>query len=129
MQWLLLPEDSDRSEPIGKSDTLSSRLLALSTSPFAELKTAISDLMYSLSDKNPENFTRNIGYGLAAGLLASRGIEVPRNAKEAYATGTGSPVNPITGQRLDAEPQDTNPPMTKEDKEREAERLFVLFER
>ena len=38
-------------------------------------------------------------------------------------------VNPITGQRLDMEPKDEGPPMTDEEKEREAERLFVLFER
>ena len=40
------------------------------------------------------------------------------------------PTNPITGQRLDMEEEvDEGPPMTDEEKEREAERLFVLFER
>ena len=39
-------------------------------------------------------------------------------------------INPITGQRLDMEnTEDTGPPMTDREKEREAERLFVLFER
>ena len=38
-------------------------------------------------------------------------------------------VNPITGQRLDAEPTLDIPKMTTEEAEREAERLFVLFER
>lgn len=38
-------------------------------------------------------------------------------------------VNPITGQRLDMEPKLHVPEMTHEEKEREAERLFVLFER
>jgi hypothetical protein len=38
-------------------------------------------------------------------------------------------VNPITGQRLDAEDPSSQEPMTEEEKEREAERLFVLFER
>ena len=41
----------------------------------------------------------------------------------------GIPVNPITGQRLDREEQVEMEPMTQEEKEREAERLFVLFER
>ena len=41
----------------------------------------------------------------------------------------GQEINPITGQRTDMEPVDTGPEMTDEEKEREAERLFVLFER
>ncbi|KAJ6135297.1 hypothetical protein N7512_000457 [Penicillium capsulatum] len=132
MQWLLLPEDTDRSQPIGRSDTLSSRLLKLSTSPYAKLKTAISELMFVLSGKDAENLTKRIGYGFAAGFLASRGMEIPQTASEAFASdpnGLDTEVNPITGQRWAAEPNDTNPPMTMEEKEREAERLFVLFER
>ncbi|KAM0115513.1 hypothetical protein ACP6JC_007908 [Aspergillus fumigatus] len=132
MQWLLLPEDSDRKQPIGKSDTLSSKLLRLSTTPYQNLKIAISELMFVLSGKDAENLTKNIGYGFAAGLLASRGIEIPQSASEAFATNSNSfdpEINPITGQRWDAEKQDTGPPMSREEKEREAERLFVLFER
>lgn len=41
----------------------------------------------------------------------------------------GQDINPITGQRTDMEPVDTGPEMTDLEKEREAERLFVLFER
>jgi hypothetical protein len=41
------------------------------------------------------------------------------------------PINPITGQTLDSEPPAGDPfaGMSQEEKEREAERLFVLFER
>ncbi|RAK82494.1 synembryn [Aspergillus fijiensis CBS 313.89] len=132
MQWLLLPEENDRSRPIGQSDTLSSKLLNLSTTPYPNVKTAISELMFVLSGKDAENLTRNIGYGFAAGLLASRGMEIPQTAGEAFATnpqGFDPEVNPITGQKWAAEKKDEWPPMTKEEKEREAERLFVLFER
>lgn len=132
MQWLLLPEDNDRSSPIGYSDTLSSKLLRISTTPYPKLKTAISELMFVLSGKNAENLTKNIGYGFAAGFLASRGMDIPKNAGEAFATNTAGfdpEINPVTGQRWSAEPKDSGPPMTKEEKEREAERLFVLFER
>lgn len=131
MQSLLLPEDTDRSLPIGQSKTLSSRLLKLSTSHFANLKVTISELMFVLSDKDAEKLTKSIGYGFAAGFLAARGIEMPQSASETYSA-TDDPEtarNPITGQRWAAEPQDSGPPMTKEEKEREAERLFVLFER
>lgn len=132
MQWLLLPDDNDRNRPIGQSDTLSSKLLKLSTMPYRNLKIAISELMFVLSGKNAESLTKNIGYGFAAGLLASRGMDIPKSAGEAFSTnpeGLDPEVNPITGQRWDKEKEDTGPPMTQEEKEREAERLFVLFER
>ena len=109
MQWLLLPEDNDRSQPIGQSDTLSSRLLRLSTSPYPNLNTGISELMFVLSGKDAENLTRRIGYGFAAGFLASRGLEIPQNADEAFATnsnGLDPKVNPVTGQRWTAEQKD-----------------------
>ncbi|WEW59514.1 hypothetical protein PRK78_004988 [Emydomyces testavorans] len=136
MEWLLLPEDSDRDLPIGQSSTLSSRLLRLSTSPVApSLREGISALMFELSGSNASDFVRNVGYGFAAGFLMSHDLPIPETAKEAFSTKPtkpgekGVPINPITGQRLDAEPQDTEAPMTMEEKEREAERLFVLFER
>lgn len=127
MEWLLLPQDQDRSAPIGRSDTLSAKLLVLSTTPSIHLKTAISELMFVLSGRSADKLTKNIGYGYASGFLASRGIEIPQSANNA--TQLDPNVNPITGQRWDAEPQDTGPAMTQEEKEREAERLFVLFER
>ncbi|KAI1932226.1 hypothetical protein LOZ65_000812 [Ophidiomyces ophidiicola] len=136
MEWLLLPEDSDRDQPIGQSNTLSSKLLRLSTSPVApSLREGISSLMFELSGSNANDFVRNVGYGFAAGFLMSHNLPIPESAKEAFCTKStrpgeqGATINPITGQRFDAEPQDTGEPMTMEEKEREAERLFVLFER
>lgn len=41
----------------------------------------------------------------------------------------GREINPITGQMRDMEPEDELPEMTDEEKEAEAEKLFVLFER
>lgn len=144
MQWLLLPDDDDREKPLGESDTLSSRMLKLSTTTVStQLRDAISSLMFELSGSNADKFVRNVGYGFAAGFLVNHNIAVPESAKEAFAIRTsnsnanskkksaesGVAINPITGQRLDAEPQDRRPPMTQEQKEREAERLFVLFQR
>ena len=128
MQSLLLPEDNDHQLPIGQSNTLSSRLLRMSTSPIMNLKTATSELLFVLSEKNAQILTQNIGYGYAAGFLAFRGMAVSETA--AGTNGLFDPeINPVTGQRFSAEGQDTSPPMTREEKEREAERLFVLFER
>lgn len=128
MQVFLFPDDEARSKPLGQGDSLPSRLLQLSISPsLAKLRESISALFFELSDSNPTTFIHNIGYGYAAGFLSTHKIEVPEMAMRADAE--GADINPITGQRLDAESADPGPEMTDEEKEREAERLFVLFER
>ncbi|KAJ4359795.1 uncharacterized protein N0V89_000351 [Didymosphaeria variabile] len=133
MEWLLLPTDEERSRPLGQSDTLSARLLRLSTSAMTpSLRSSISAMMFELSGKDASKFVQNVGYGFASGFLLSNNIQMPESAIEASATADPDraiPVNPITGQRLDAEVPSSQEPMTEEEKEREAERLFVLFER
>ncbi|KAF9741243.1 hypothetical protein PMIN06_006256 [Paraphaeosphaeria minitans] len=133
MEWLLLPTDEERSRPLGQSDTLSARLLRLSTSAMTpSLRSSISAMMFELSGKDASKFVQNVGYGFASGFLLSNNIQMPESAIEASATADPDraiPVNPITGQRLDAEDPSFQEPMTEEEKEREAERLFVLFER
>lgn len=129
MRQLLLPEDEERSEPIGQSDTLSSKLLKATTTPHRDLRTAVFELMFVLSERNAETLTKNIGYGYASGFIASRGMGIPDMGGETSSNALNPDINPITGQRWAAEPSDTGPPMTREEKEREAERLFVLFER
>ncbi len=141
MNWLLLPSEDERVRPLGRSDTLSSRLLRLSTSTVAPtLRESISNLMFELSDKDATSFVRNVGYGFASGFFMTHDMPVPENAKEAWSTNGSTSslnnqnrkrieINPITGQRLDMEPKDTGPEMTEAEKLREAERLYVLFER
>lgn len=138
MRWILLPNDNDREQPLGKGETLSARLLQLSCSPHVpKLRENISSLLFELSDKDANKFVKNIGYGFAAGFLMSHNIEIPANATEASSIASdddaqvGADVNPITGQKWSAEDKQKGdlPEMTEEEKEREAERLFVLFER
>lgn len=134
MRAQLLPSNEERVEPLGKSDTLPSRLLHLSTAPTVpRLKEGISSFLFELSDKDAATFVRNVGYGFAAGYLMTHSIPVPENATsdsaKGFTTVDGEDINPITGQRRDREPVDDLPEMTDEEKEQEAERLFVLFER
>lgn len=94
----------------------------------------ISSLLFEVSNSNPEEFVHNVGYGYASGLLLSRNIQLTQSAFEKLSVSPGSderPINPITGQALASEPEVKDPlgDMTDEEKEREAERLFVLFER
>ena len=132
MKLNFLPNDEERDQPLGKSSTLSSRLLRLTTSPGSlHLTEAISGLQFELSNKDANDYVKNVGYGYAAGYLMSHKIPIPESAQGAGkgAASSGIPTNPITGQRLDKEPPIEVPNMSQEEKEREAERLFVLFER
>lgn len=134
MQTQLLPSNEDRTQPLGKTDSLPSRLLRLSTSPTApRLKEGISSFLFELSNKDAATFVRNVGYGFAAGYLMTHNLPVPSHATgdpgERVTTVDGQEINPVTGQRRGMEPESPLPDMTDKEKEREAEKLFVLFER
>ena len=72
-----------------------------------------------------------VGYGNVAGFLFNKGImSAPPASGGSGAPSTtadGVPINPITGTAQKAEP--SAPDMSDEEKEREAEKLFVLFDR
>lgn len=131
----LLPTSDDRAKVLGKGETMPSRLLRNSTNALTpQLRETVSHFLFEMSDKDAHKFVDNVGYGFASGFLFQNNIPVPKNAADgnagATSGGTGRAVNPITGQFLDRETMpDEGPEMTEEEKEREAERLFVLFER
>ncbi|KAK4451725.1 guanine nucleotide exchange factor [Podospora aff. communis PSN243] len=135
LQSKLLPTQEDRKAVLGQGDNLPARLLKNWTNALApQLRTAIAELFFDLSDKDANKFVQNVGYGFASGFLFQRNIPVPDSARDGATMGDvpgsgGRPINPITGQFLDAEGVSELPEMTDEEKEREAERLFVLFER
>lgn len=128
----LLSTEKDRKNVLGRGESLPARLLRNTTNAVApQLREAISHLMFEMSDKDASKFVENVGYGYASGFLFQNNIPVPKNASGAEEENGASarPVNPITGQFLDQESGPAVPEMTDEEKEREAERLFVLFER
>jgi len=131
----LLPAEEDRQGVLGQGDSLPARLLQNWTNPLApQFRSAVAELFFDLSDKDATIFVENVGYGFASGFLFQRNIPVPDSIKDGQSmdntVGSGSrAINPITGQFLDAEDVSDLPEMTDEEKEREAERLFVMFER
>jgi hypothetical protein len=79
--------------------------------------------------------TSQVGYGNVAGLLYAKGILSAPTPSAGASSGPassssatpGPAINPITGVAFDQ--KSTLPEMTEEEKEREAEKLFVLFDR
>ncbi|OBT50330.1 hypothetical protein VE04_08987 [Pseudogymnoascus sp. 24MN13] len=132
LRMLLLPTAEDRLKPLGATNTLSSRILKLSTSPLAPTaREELSHLLFEMSDKDAKNFVQNVGYGFASGFLFQNNVPIPENALDAWSINDSASmaVNPITGQTLDSEEPWEGPKMTREEKEREAERLMVMFDR
>ncbi|KAI1363271.1 guanine nucleotide exchange factor [Xylaria arbuscula] len=129
----LLPTEDDRNDVLGHSSSLPSWLLKNLTNALApKLRSTISILLFDLSDKDASKLVENVGYGFASGILFNLNIPMPESGGDASDTdagGSNRPVNPVTGQFLDLERHADVPEMTDEEKEREAEKLFVLFQR
>ncbi|KAJ1665490.1 hypothetical protein EV178_003132 [Coemansia sp. RSA 1646] len=94
---------------------------------------AMGDFLLTVLGQDIKQFIMAVGYGNAAGYMLARGIEMPEdvldNAKGVVGENT-SMVDPVTGRNLNqADINKELANMTEEEKEREAERLFVLFER
>lgn len=130
LQTTLLPVEQDRNEVLGRGATLGASLLRTSSNPLTpQLGDTVSHLLFDLSDKDASKFVDNVGFGYASGFLAKNNIAVPGNIADTSNSNTSRPVNPVTGQFLDQEASPDVPEMTEDEKLREAERLFVLFER
>jgi len=132
MRKRLLPTEEERDKPLGHGDTLSARLLNLTTELLAPKARVIAgQLLFQLSESDPARFITNVGFGYASGFLLSNGIAIPQESLNKNAEVHGTPINPVTGQTLEAEGKDYKPlaEMSDDEKMKEAERLFVLFER
>ncbi|KAK4516659.1 uncharacterized protein ATC70_011636 [Mucor velutinosus] len=123
----MLPREKDRLKPVNEGPGLPAYLIRLMTSTMMpQTRDAACEALFVLCDKDASKFTQQVGYGNAVGFLVNKGIamEPPQGGTEAE-----EDVNPITGQYVKEEKLPDLKDMTDEEKEREAERLFVLFER
>jgi hypothetical protein len=129
---IFLPSERDRENVLGKGDSLPPRLLSLFNQVAApHLSILIPAFYLELSNNDVDLFVGHVGYGLAAGFLRAKNMQLGTSARTNITDLRESfyRTNAITGQRLDNEAQVSSPAMTDEEKEREAERLFILFER
>lgn len=117
---LLVPAH-ERDVPLGQSKSLGAKLLRLMNTSTIAVRECISTLLYTISG-TPEKFVENVGYGHAIGFLTAHGL-TPKLAN----THGGVEINPVTGQNRANEPSFDE--MSDDEKEREAEKLFVLFQR
>jgi len=109
---------------------------------FARTKDTVGELLFTICDSDRKSFLSQsfavcnisllasllagqVGYGNCAGFLFNKGIMAP---PAGVTDAEGTTVNPITGIR-DTDKPDPLEEMTEEEKEREAEKLFVLFDR
>jgi len=140
MGELLLPADLDRTLPLERRTDLVGHLVRLMSSLLLpNSANCAGELLYNLCARDPTTLATQIGYGNASGFLQNRGelvppppiLTPPPSAKRKGSKGdaAGRTVNPITGAYEDERAGADEDAMTEEEKEREAERLFVLFDR
>ncbi|KAJ8293505.1 Synembryn-A [Rhodotorula toruloides] len=131
---LLFPPNIDRSVPLNRQPTLTGHLVRLLSSVLLpNTAFGVGEFLYNLFDRSPEKLVRAIGYGSASGFLQNRGELIPPPpGEEEERTADGEqprrPINPITAAFEPPEDPDYKP-MTEDEKEREAERLYTLFDR
>ncbi|KAK9240504.1 guanine nucleotide exchange factor [Lipomyces kononenkoae] len=127
----IFPSEDERSRPLGQSSSLASHLLQIISKPtFMKSREVIYQIMWDGSDHDVSKFIYHIGYGYAVGYLVGHDIPVPEDVLSENVPNFPDNINPVTGQRLENESRSPSlANMTDEEKEREAERLFVLFER
>uniref|UniRef100_UPI0037E7F30E synembryn-A n=1 Tax=Semicossyphus pulcher TaxID=241346 RepID=UPI0037E7F30E len=137
----ILPPLRDVSHRPEEGSTVKSRLIRLMTHLDTDLKHCAADLIFVLCKENVRRFVKYTGYGNAAGLLATRGLLGGQTSRTLssdtqYSSDSDSDteeyrqvkdrVNPVTG-RVEAEQPDPMEGMTEEEKEEEAKRLIMLF--
>ncbi|KAI3365009.1 hypothetical protein L3Q82_001164 [Scortum barcoo] len=137
----ILPPLRDVSQRPEEGSTVKSRLIRLMTHLDTDLKHCAADLIFVLCKENVSRFVKHTGYGNAAGLLATRGLLGGQGARTPSSEGQYSSdsdsdteeylqvkdrINPVTG-RVEAEQPDPMEGMTEEEKEEEARRLIMLF--
>ncbi|KAG9219458.1 hypothetical protein CCMSSC00406_0005352 [Pleurotus cornucopiae] len=130
---LIVPPDLDRKSPLeSRSDILGRCLRLLACVYHDRLKSSVGEMLFAMCDSDATTLSALVGYGNVAGFLFNKGImnAPPANTSTTsdspiFASG-GAELNPITGtevQKVEV------PEMTDEEKEREAEKLFILFDR
>lgn len=128
----VIPESLDRSAPLEKADNLTGRCVRILHSSMSTLKDGMGELLFALCGSDANKLVAAIGYGNAAGFLLAKNILFPPPPADEHGTSVSAdsrPINPITGQYIDPAAKSDLPEMTDEEKEAEAERLFVLFDR
>jgi len=126
----ILPDDVDRSKPLNVGESIRASLIRLMTNTLlGNSRETISTLLYTLCDNNANKFVNQVGYGNAIGYLVNHQLMGELNNTVDENAPKDQNINPITGQIEDEKKEDPFKNMTDEEKEREAEKLFVLFDR
>ncbi|KAG6841342.1 hypothetical protein C0991_012167 [Blastosporella zonata] len=133
VRQLVIPNDLDRSTPLeGRADILGRCLRLMASVYQPRLKDAVGELLYAMCDSDASILSALVGYGNVAGFLYHKGImsapAAPSGTSSTYTPpASAASINPITGTINN--PKQELPEMSEEEKEREAEKLFVLFDR
>ncbi|KAG6890774.1 hypothetical protein C0992_012747 [Termitomyces sp. T32_za158] len=133
VRQLIIPDDLDRSSPLEGRSNLLGRCLRLMTSVYhSRLKDSVGEMLFAMCDSDASVLSALVGYGNVAGFLYNKGVlsapHAPSPTTSTYTPSTAAAsINPITGTTNN--PRQDLPEMTDEEKELEAEKLFVLFDR
>ncbi|KAJ3305859.1 hypothetical protein HDV03_000968 [Kappamyces sp. JEL0829] len=131
----LMPNNIDRTKHLNEGPHLTAVLIrAMTNVVLSQTRDFLGDLLLACYEDNVERFVRYVGYANAAGYLFQKGFSTPESTK-GKGLGAGAAedefpdnIDAMTG-RIKEEKPDPWAGMTEEEKERETEKLFYLFDR
>eukprot|EP01134_Creolimax_fragrantissima_P004357 CFRG4357T1 len=148
LRTAILPRRTDYSKRPEEEDSVRGSLVKLMTSHQMDVKDLVADVLFVLCKGDTQRLIRHVGYGNAAGLLASKGLlnggcmsggmggsdggeysddsegsDIEEDLQERR---THPNVNPVTGSYFSDQPNPFSH-LSEEEKEREAEKLMMLF--
>ncbi|KAJ7174301.1 guanine nucleotide exchange factor, partial [Mycena filopes] len=131
------PPDLDRSAEAGalegRPDFLGRCLRLMGSVYHPRLKDSVGEMLFAVCDSDATTLSTLFGYGNVAGFLFNKGImnapppPASSTTPASLAAAAADNINPITGTVQEA--REPAPEMTEEEKEREMEKLFVVFDR
>ncbi|KAK7025452.1 hypothetical protein VNI00_015980 [Paramarasmius palmivorus] len=154
LDWMVPPDlDRDSERPLDERPTFLGRCLRLMGSVYhRRLKDAVGEMLYAMCGQDAGLLCNKVGYGHVAGFLFEKGVmsapdtggsadekgkgkepdgegESMDNEEMSFANPETRQINPITGTYVPDRKSNPADDMSEEEKEREMEKLFVLFDR
>ncbi|ESK96134.1 hypothetical protein Moror_7275 [Moniliophthora roreri MCA 2997] len=152
LDWTVPPDlDRDPERPLDERPTFLGRCLRLMGSVYhRRLKDAVGEMLYIMCGEDAGVLCSKVGYGHVAGFLFEKGVmsapdtngddkgkgkeqenedEEADNSEMTFANPETRQINPITGTYVPDKTSNPADDMSEEEKEREMEKLFVLFDR
>ncbi|TPX33889.1 hypothetical protein SmJEL517_g03312 [Synchytrium microbalum] len=128
----LTPESIDRKKHLNEGHSITNYMIRFMTSiTLPHVRETACELLFASFNESPQDLVAYTGLGHAAGFLVQRGL-MPSTLPSTSASSSSDTmeVDPVTGEiKRDEDAEEAWNNMTDEEREQEAEKMFMLFDK